>query len=80
MGLPTNSQHVGLKPKDIDHATVRRVQHRPHSSLENRARPTSGKEKGFCDHARRQETLLVSLNRSMVEQRENLSLIGKLFF
>ena len=45
----------------------------------NRARPTSGKKKGFCDSACRQETLVVSLDRSPVEQTENLLLAGKLF-
>ena len=66
---PTPNTSGLTQNKDIDPAMLRGVQHQPRGSLENRARHISGKEKGFRDCACRQETLLVSLDRSMVKQR-----------
>lgn len=55
---------------------VRRVQYQPSGSIGQE----KGKEKGFCDCASSQETLLVSLDRPMVKQKENLLLMGKRVF
>lgn len=76
-----NQLRVKLSPrKDIVRAVVRRVQHQPDGSLENRMRPTSWKGKGFYDCAWRQETLLVSLRQLYGgTERENLSLSRKHF-